>query len=450
VGTGRTIAVWGHYHGGNLGDELVVSTVVEAIRRRDPDATIVGISGSPADTRVRHGIDAYPIIPDLGEAKAPAETPSAETPASATDQKPPGHIRKAGRRVPGLKRVYGVAREPLFLKRSYDWLQDVDLVVVAGSGPLLDTWQGPWGHPYSIFRWALLTRLAKVPMAYLSVGAGPIDGGLSRFFIRRALGWSSYLTVRDAHSAVVLSAIGVKGPPPVKPDMGFGLPDHYLDRPPRSNDHGTGELVVGLNLMAHGDPRYWHKGDPDKYAAYVDKMAAFTAWLLESGHRVTLFSSQIPRDRLVEEDVLEALGRISTVDRERLESAFARIEGVSDLVSVIAGCDVVISARYHSVLLPLLLDVPVIGLSYHPKTNALFDLVGRSGECLDIDRVDSTALENAFQATTEPLSPEAHLAFRRRVEELRRAVEDQFDACFGVTPVDATRSSVQMLADHER
>ncbi|MCA9847468.1 MAG: hypothetical protein KC472_05815, partial [Dehalococcoidia bacterium] len=55
------VAVWGHYYGPNLGDELVTSTVIAAVRARRPEADVIGISIAPDDTRERHGIPAYPL-----------------------------------------------------------------------------------------------------------------------------------------------------------------------------------------------------------------------------------------------------------------------------------------------------------------------------------------------------------------------------------------------------
>ena len=65
IGDLRRIAVWGHYHGHNLGDEMVVSTIVSAVRRRRPLAEIVGVSMTTGDTVARHGIKAYPINPGM-------------------------------------------------------------------------------------------------------------------------------------------------------------------------------------------------------------------------------------------------------------------------------------------------------------------------------------------------------------------------------------------------
>lgn len=59
----KRVGVWGHFHGGNQGDELVVSVVTRAIRARLPDAEIVAISNAPADTPRRHRVAALPKAP---------------------------------------------------------------------------------------------------------------------------------------------------------------------------------------------------------------------------------------------------------------------------------------------------------------------------------------------------------------------------------------------------
>ena len=56
-----TIAVFGHYGNQNLGDESITAAVIQNVRQRLPRARVIGLSGNPGDTRVRHGVDAYPI-----------------------------------------------------------------------------------------------------------------------------------------------------------------------------------------------------------------------------------------------------------------------------------------------------------------------------------------------------------------------------------------------------
>jgi polysaccharide pyruvyl transferase WcaK-like protein len=323
-----------------------------------------------------------------------------------------------------------VAREVPFSWRAYQLLRAVDVVVVAGSGQL-DEWGGPFGHPYTTFRWALLARLARVPVLYPSVGAGPIDHWLGAFFIRSALKTSPFISVRDRHSGRVLERIGVPAPVPVCTDMGYG----YLCQPragTRRQEGPAGPGVVGLNVMAHQDPRYLPGGDPSRYQAYLEKMTGFAAWLLDQGYTVRLFSSQVSSDGLAAHDLLAALAERGIVDHPRLQSAVETVETVPELVELIARADVVVACRYHSVLLPLLLETPVLGLAYDPKTSELLADAGLPERCLDIDAFSLEQIESHFRSLwTE--SPERRAALRARVEEQRSRIDTQFSALFGVS-----------------
>ena len=243
------MAIWGHVHGGNLGDELVFSVIVQAIRGR-LDARIVGITLDPLDTRERHGIDeAYPINPgSAGYGKG--ETANVTRPAAAVET-----AKVVIRKVPGASALraalalpFRVAREIAFCWRSFRLLRQVDSMVVAGSGQLLDKWLGWRGHPYTTFRWATLCRLAGVPVSYPSVGAGPIEGKTSAFLIRSALRLAAYVSVRDAQSGRVLEEIGLPAPPRC-PDMAFGFTPDDAGLVLRRD--APGKPLVGVNVMAY-------------------------------------------------------------------------------------------------------------------------------------------------------------------------------------------------------
>jgi polysaccharide pyruvyl transferase WcaK-like protein len=284
-------------------------------------------------------------------------------------------------------------------------------------------------------------------MLYPSVGAGPIERRLSAFFIRTAVASARYVSVRDQHSARVLHSIGVSRPLAVCPDMGYGLLDEVLrDARAVSETRGDGK-VVGLNMMAHHDPRYWPRGDAQRYDAFIQKMAAFTRWLLENGYRVRLFSSQTRVDRRVADDLVHLLEDGSQLDPHRFDSAIDEIDDTEDLVGVIAGCDLVVASRYHSVLLPLLLDIPVLGLAYNPKTTELLIDAGHSERCLDIDTFSVEALIEAFRELSREEEAEAREARRRRVAAHRAAVEEQFDRIF-VPHVAGSLGASSTVPDH--
>ena len=59
--------------------------------------------------------------------------------------------------------------------------------------------------------------------------------------------------------------------------------------------------------MAYQDPRYWLRGDPARYEAYLDKMVAFARRLLADGATV-LLCAQTSSDDRVAEDVVRLVG----------------------------------------------------------------------------------------------------------------------------------------------
>jgi polysaccharide pyruvyl transferase WcaK-like protein len=419
------VAVWGHFHGGNLGDDLVVSTVVDAILDRYPGARIIGISLAPADTRVRHGIEAFPINP--GAALVHRRGPA---PAGVRRSR---RLRELARRIPLLVKarnllstIARVAREPRFALQVYRLLRDVDLVVVAGSGAIADFW-GPWQHPYTTFRWAGLARLARTPMVFLSVGAGPVEARLSAFFFRCSIAWSSYCSARDRDSARVLASLGVPEPVPVVADMAFGLPERFWPGASDTRRSRGDAVVVGLNVMAYEDPRYLPDFAAGRYQAYVGRMADFARSLLEEGHSVVLFSSQTVADELVALDVMDLLAAEAQSDG-RFRSSVNTIRELDDLVRVLATCDLIVATRFHSALLPILFGLPVIGIAYHPKTSELLRDVGYPERALEIDKATGPELMDMVRALLAENSPVERQ--REAVGANRAAVKHQFDVVF--------------------
>jgi polysaccharide pyruvyl transferase WcaK-like protein len=418
----RTIAVLGHYHGRNLGDELVVETIIAASRSRIPGVELLTISLAPWDTEARHRVRSFPIQPMA----APAQGSASE---AAESDGPRRALRSFVRRVPGalparraLASAARLLHEVPFTLRAFRLLRGVDTLVLAGSGQLFDAWKGPWHHPYAIFRWAMLSRLRGARFVIPSVGAGPIYSRLGRLMIRRSVAAADYISVRDSYSGDLLHSIGVKRDLPVRPDMGYGypLPDVVLKA-------GNGPARVGVNPMAHQDPRYGPKGDARRFQAYLGKTVEFVAQLLENGHEVLLFSSQTSNDPLVADDVLAGLEARGLAQHPCLRNALAEIEYTDDLLRTITECDYVIAGRYHSILLALALGIPTIGLAYHPKTQDLLVRVGHPDWCLDIDAFTPGGLHDAFESLRASDSDEVRERLRTRAAELRAVVETQFD-----------------------
>jgi polysaccharide pyruvyl transferase WcaK-like protein len=414
----EVIGVWGHFHGGNLGDDLVVSVLIDAIQHRRRITQIIGVSMAPGDTRVRHAVQTLPLNPH--------QDISPSNSADSDDHRGQSHtLRRIGRQVPGASGALRLWRELSFSIRSYAALRSVDQLIVAGSQQLQDVW-GPWTHPYTSFRWALLARLGRVEMILPSVGVGPITSRLSGLFIRKSVEWAKFVSVRDDDSARELRAIGVRRELAVCPDMGWA----YVRSKPRVDPPEGETAVVGVNVMPYEDPRYWPNSDQSRYNAYLTKMASFVADLLQEGDRVLLFSSQTRSDRLVADDLRRNLRDRGLADHPGLEWTVDCIETVAQLVEAVSRCDYVVAARFHSVLLPLSLGIPTVGLAYQSKTFELLAELGRSAYCFDIDLFEIGELKTALEKLRAEDGSDERDELLGRAARFRDAVEEQFDLLF--------------------
>src|SRR5207245_10005960 len=90
------------------------------------------------------------------------------------------------------------------------------LLIVNGGGQLTE-WGGPWAFTYTIFKWVVLARVARVRSFFLNVGVGPLTQPLSKFFARRALFCAAYVSFRDEESRTLARQIGYTGPSEVFP-----------------------------------------------------------------------------------------------------------------------------------------------------------------------------------------------------------------------------------------
>jgi polysaccharide pyruvyl transferase WcaK-like protein len=446
AGDGRRLCIGVLAHAGtrNLGDEALVAAVVQGIRRRYPDAEIRAFTGDPDDTRLRHGVVAFPIRnrrpPAPGTARAASRGSGVVAGLVARVKGVVKAVRPLHRAAVGARRglvmVRSAVAEPAFLLRCYRRLRGVRLLLIAGSQQLNDAYGGPWGFPYTLWKWSALAKIAGAKVAFLSVGAGPIRAPLSRLFVRRALALASYRSHRDTLSAELVRSLGVRGAGHVVPDLAYGLratPGAASVRP------ASLPGVVGINPVPFFDARYWPEADSGRYARYVAALAGFADWLVERDHRVLFFPTQLRADPPVIVDIRDAM-RAGAGGQAWRVLAPPRIGSLGDLMAAIARTDVVVASRYHGILLGLLLEKPVLGLAYHGKSVELMARIGQGEYVLDAGRCSTAALIERFTALTAQAEA-ARAAIRERIGGLRDAVRAQYDRVFELVGGPAPRRS---------
>src|SRR5262249_13184811 len=154
---------------------------LEHIKLRLPEAEFIGFSLVPYDTEARHHIPCYPIkrwYPKKPASATAAEGPDVDRSAKASAERSGSAVKAMIRRIPLIGAAAGAARDLIdelqHITRSFRLVRSLDTLVYAGGGQFGELWKGPWAHPYNVFKFAMLARLAGVKLVIVNVGAGPL------------------------------------------------------------------------------------------------------------------------------------------------------------------------------------------------------------------------------------------------------------------------------------
>lgn len=425
-----------------------MSAMIANIRLRVPDAEIIGITLSPEDTRHRHGIDAFPIT-----SASRSNYSSSNANGSATQHQPTNglsRIKEGLKHIPLLRSLVRTLRlycmELAHIMAASRLVRKLDRVIITGGGALDEFWGGPWGHPWTLFKFGVLSRVWRVPFLFVSVGKCSLEHPLSRFFVRRALNLAEYRSYRDHDSKIAVQAIFHSPDDPVCPDLAYSYPCPGLGselRPdlPLRHSHGWSNrglsnpgvsnerLVVGVSPIAYCDSRVWPLKDEQRYLRYLHQLAEMVKWLIQQKHQVVLFATDSPDSETISD--LQILISDGSVDTSSVEVLPGPPEQTTEsLLQQIRHADLVIASRLHGVILSHLIAIPVLAISYDRKVDVHMSEIGQSEYCVNIDQVDASTLIERFSALQDVREREsAHL--KRAVQLNREQVDAQYDRLLG-------------------
>lgn len=400
----KRISFFGNFGKGNLGNESTLRAILYNLDQHLPDAEVNCICTGPEATAATHNIAAIPIRDIFVKPGLLRSNPLARL----------------------LRKVF--IRMPIELCewiKAFRTLGNTDMLIVPGTQFLSDNLTGPWGWPYLAFRWSVAAKLRRCKLLFVSVGVGPLRHRLSRFFIKSALLLADFRSYRDDLSKQYMRHIGFDATnDPVYPDLAFSLPTPPI--PPGSHSNG-GKRVIAVGVKdyygQYGPQPRPHEAN-DIYRHHIDTVTAFVAWLLEHMYIVRFVIGDVSYDTQVLADLRESLNA-RKVTSENLHVIDEPIKSVEQLVSQLAASDVVVSPRFHNVVLGLLLNKPVIALGYHEKFSAVMEGPDLAKYNLHIDHLDATTLIERF------IELERHRnglkrCISRRVHEYRTALDEQY------------------------
>ncbi len=435
------IALLTPYTGGNLGDAAIQDSMITNLAVRIPGAQFTGITLNCQNFVTKHGVSAFPLLASSplpwgsGGWSVPREveppTVRSEGTARTGSANP---IKRVLRTVPGLvpllKRVRAaaahVSRELSHSFGAFRVLRKHDLFIVSGGGQLDDEWGGPWELPLAVCKWVFLARLAGVPCAMASVGAGKISSSASRVFFSTALWLSSYRSYRETNTRGIASRLlSQAARDPVVADLVFSLPESEIPLAAGSiRKAAQGRPIIAVSPIAFAKPSNWPTPDREVHDRYVREMAKVISCLRRQGYFPIVVCSSLGDDESVIPEIL------AHVDEEANRSLrepvhFPKVETWREFVRVLRDVDYLVASRLHGTILGFLTQTPTVAISFDPKVDWVMEDLHQTEYLLQIrdftaeqvlnrlDRIKTSA--SCRRRSIDLLSKEHSFARRRAI-----------------------------------
>jgi polysaccharide pyruvyl transferase WcaK-like protein len=400
-----TVSLFGNFGTHNLGNEYTLQATIHNVHKYLPQAEVSCICTSPREVTASHEVPAFPISDRLVKVSTGEERRGWKS-----------AVAKFFRRL-----LVRLPRELARWIQAFRALKGTRMLVMTGTGMLGDFGIGPFDLHYEILKWSLLAKARRSKLLFVGVGAGPIAHRLSRWIVQGALSLADYRSYRDDFSKHYLASIGFDTRnDSVCPDLAFSL----KPEPPVPPGQNRGGRVVGLGLMDYYGNDPTGRSSEATYQQYLEQMTTFLAWLLERNYTVRLLIGDATYDTRIRGDVVKKLQERG-IRYDQRQIVDEPIGSVEELIDQLAATDVVVATRFHNLVLALMLNKPVVALSYHEKIGSLMAGAGMAEYCQSIHGLEVDLLVQQFEKL-EQNSQILKSSLEQTVEKYREMLDRQY------------------------
>ncbi|MGI0085158.1 MAG: polysaccharide pyruvyl transferase family protein [Nitrososphaerales archaeon] len=370
----RRVILSGWYGQENLGDEVILQSLVSGLRSRIGPLSISVLSEKPEVIRESYGLRS---------------------------------LRKTNRVLDTVRKILEISR--------------ADIFILGGGGILMD--YGDTNH--NVSKWLKDMRIAQsfgVPTMACGIGVGKIWVDESKKLISEVLSRADRICVRDEHSSIALSTLGVHGNVILAADAALLLPQ--LEKFNRRRSRGSGGPTIVVCL------RHWYVTRNETVNEEVfDGMKASLARLLSdlsSIEHATIkfvplcsFKRKNDDDTEVAQEVMELMGNPSHV------IILEHVPIADEFIQILNDSDLLIGMRLHSLILASAAQVPCIGLNYDDKVINFMSSIGSSDWTLSLDEANYENLRRLVDSALKQSGQNPIIT--NLIEERKRAARVNID-----------------------
>lgn len=319
------IVICGHYGATNIGDEAILASLLQNLKKAKPLAEITVLSYNPSNTKEFHDIESNYLIP-LG-------------------------FRSLFR---------GIFRGELF--KSLKIIKNCDKFILGGGGLFTDE------KLFAVFLWGIHAFWAlryKKPLYMIGQSVGPLKSRIGKWITKKAFNKAKMISVRDIESKNLLEKLNVKKEINVMPDLVFGL-----DFEDGKFDENLNKIIEQNNLKGYFliSLRPWIKNSQKLYKNIEQVIAR----IVEKEKLLPIF---IPFQTVHQNDE-ELMHNILEQSHAKYPFLIKKFDqNIFNIIQLIKQSKFVIGMRLHSIIFSIIAMTPFVAISYSSKVkNLLKDL----------------------------------------------------------------------------
>ncbi len=309
------VIISGYYGFSNIGDDAMLRSIVENLKREKPDISILVLSKKPAETSLYYG-------------------------------------------------VHAINRKNLFA--VYSAMKKSKLFIYGGGNIIQDSTSSRSILFYLGIAW--LAKKLGLKLMFYANGIGPINKIRNTEYSRKILNKADVITVREKISLNELSRMGITKPKilltadaalAVKVDNNTRLDDIFINE------------GIPLNVAYAGfSVRKCPGCDKHQHAKYEQVIAETADYVYNNYNLIPVF---IPMEYQVDIPTIQNI-----VAKMRTHGyVISHNHSVSETFAIIRKMDLMIAMRLHALIFAAYMNVPIIGISYQPKVEGFLEYINQ-------------------------------------------------------------------------
>ncbi len=266
------------------------------------------------------------------------------------------------------------------------------------SDILIDIWGIVYADEldYGFFRSAyngmhyIIGKMLKMPVIKYTADIGPFNHYWNRIFGIFYLNMADLIIGRSEETKNLITKAGITTPVIVCPDTAFLLPTtQNLEYQDILSKNINNSLIIGISVSRTIEKKEKQIG------IYAEVMAKLADYLItEYDARIVLIPNEIFAQR--EDDIFTAQEIHNLIQHKNNVILISKEYFAPELKGIIELCDIMIAARYHSIVASLSLGIPTLAISWHHKYPEIMDLFGQRKFTCSIDELTPEIIISLF------------------------------------------------------